>query len=510
MALKISQLTAKGSNLADTDLVEVSVSAGGGAYVSRSITGLQIKNAASAGLTVGTTAITSGTVGRILFEGTGNVLQEEAGLTYTTGALLVGNTTAASKSGVRVWNGTTGNTAGAEFYIGTDNNIYLKTNNANNLYISTPTHNVISLISNQASITRLNVNGASTTPTLSVAAEATTSGSYPFYISGLASTRFTLHNGAGQFGINKPSNTLGANLDVSASGALSTDIVFRIRNSADSGDIFSVMGNGEMYIPQSAFNNQTAIFIANSTVPFLRYSGNGNESLSLGFNTSFANATNYNTIIGSSSSANASSGLCSLLGWSSQVNSIGAICVGSQTRVNGANSIKIGNDGGPSSYGGANSIHLGKTISGNSIDADNVFMTYFNSQSSSTLTRSNGSFGLLGQQAYILGNGTGTFGVETFMGNGGNTLVVSNHTSVPSTNITNSFQLYSNDITAGNAAPHFRTENGAIVKLYQETTGVAAATLVGGGGTTLTDTDTFNGYTIKQVVKALQNLGILA
>lgn len=34
------------------------------------------------GLTVGTTPITSGTVGRVLFEGTGNVLQESAGLFY--------------------------------------------------------------------------------------------------------------------------------------------------------------------------------------------------------------------------------------------------------------------------------------------------------------------------------------------------------------------------------------------------------------------------------------------
>jgi hypothetical protein len=39
---------------------------------------------------------------------------------------------------------------------------------------------------------------------------------------------------------------------------------------------------------------------------------------------------------------------------------------------------------------------------------------------------------------------------------------------------------------------------------------VAAATLVGGGGTTLTDTDTFDGYTLKQIVKALRNIGALA
>jgi hypothetical protein len=46
--------------------------------------------------------------------------------------------------------------------------------------------------------------------------------------------------------------------------------------------------------------------------------------------------------------------------------------------------------------------------------------------------------------------------------------------------------------------------------IAQPTTAVAAATLVGGGGTTLTDTDTFDGYTLKQVVKALRNAGLLA
>lgn len=46
--------------------------------------------------------------------------------------------------------------------------------------------------------------------------------------------------------------------------------------------------------------------------------------------------------------------------------------------------------------------------------------------------------------------------------------------------------------------------------IVQPTTSVGAATLTGGGGTTLTDTDTFDGYTIKQVVKALRNMGILA
>lgn len=46
--------------------------------------------------------------------------------------------------------------------------------------------------------------------------------------------------------------------------------------------------------------------------------------------------------------------------------------------------------------------------------------------------------------------------------------------------------------------------------IVQPTTGVAAATLVSNGGTTLTSTDTFDGYTLLQVVKALRNTGLLA
>jgi len=45
---RISELTAKGSNLQSTDLIEVSVSAGGGAYNTRYITGAQITAAVSA------------------------------------------------------------------------------------------------------------------------------------------------------------------------------------------------------------------------------------------------------------------------------------------------------------------------------------------------------------------------------------------------------------------------------------------------------------------------------
>ena len=306
-------------------------------------------------------------------------------------------------------------------------------------------------------------------------------------------------------------NSPQARLDVRAQGALSTDIAFRVRNSADSADIFSLRGNGEMYIPLAPYNGSRNIFLAETTVSLIKYSGTGNGCVALGHSASFSDATFSNTIIGVSSITGAGVGGGIVLGASSQVNAPNGILIGNSTRVSGSNTIKIGNDGGYATYGGTNTIHLGKTLTNNTpIDPDNVFVTYFDSQVCSTVVRSNGSLGLLGQQSYIATNGTGANGLTTFMGNGGNTLVVKNHPNIPSLNITDAFQMYSNDIVAGNAAPHFRTELGDIIKLYKETTAVAASTLVSNLGVPLTDTDTFDGYTLKQVVKTLKNLGILA
>jgi hypothetical protein len=49
-----------------------------------------------------------------------------------------------------------------------------------------------------------------------------------------------------------------------------------------------------------------------------------------------------------------------------------------------------------------------------------------------------------------------------------NSLLFFNTSGITYTTNTDSFQQYSADITAGNAAPHFRTENGSIIKLYQQ------------------------------------------
>ena len=46
--------------------------------------------------------------------------------------------------------------------------------------------------------------------------------------------------------------------------------------------------------------------------------------------------------------------------------------------------------------------------------------------------------------------------------------------------------------------------------IVQPTTAVGTATFTANSGTTVNDASTFDGYTIKQIVKALRNIGILA
>jgi hypothetical protein len=62
--------------------------------------------------------------------------------------------------------------------------------------------------------------------------------------------------------------------------------------------------------------------------------------------------------------------------------------------------------------------------------------------------------------------------------------------TAPGSSPADAYQQYSADITAGNAAPHFRTENGNVVKLYQQSS----------AGIT----------TVSNLVTILQNLGLLS
>jgi hypothetical protein len=84
---KISALTPKGSSLSATDLLEVSVY-NGSTYDTKSLTGANILS--GSGLTIGTTPISGGASGRVLFEGAGNVLQEDSNLFWDNSSKRLG------------------------------------------------------------------------------------------------------------------------------------------------------------------------------------------------------------------------------------------------------------------------------------------------------------------------------------------------------------------------------------------------------------------------------------
>ncbi len=114
------------------------------------------------------------------------------------------------------------------------------------------------------------------------------------------------------------------------------------------------------------------------------------------------------------------------------------------------------------------------------------------------------------EQARITVAGNLLLGTTTQGTSATKTLVINNGTA-PSGNVTASFQQYSANISgAGTAAPHFRTENGNVIKIYQETTGIAAAAFVANTSAIVDDTATYGGYTMGQVVAALKAQGLLA
>ena len=287
MGVKISQLTPKGSNLASTDLIEIS-EVSGSTYISKSITGQQIMNAASAGLTVGTTAIGSGTDGRVLFQA-GGVLQQDASF----------------------------------FWDNTNKRL-----------------------------------GIGATPSTSVP------------------------------------------LDVRSQGTLSTDVGFRVRNSANTANLFDVQGDGHANVRtrmHCGFSGMTttggALFV---------YAGNNNDYVARIYNTSGVGIYNIRTAgNGSYMEFNNSSGT------------------------------------------------VGLTIKGGTTDC----LTFADSRDIGFGTSTGTKIGFATNQKFAFWNAT---------------------------------------------------------PIVQPTTAVAAATLVGGGGTTITATDTFDGYTLQQIVKALRNTGLLA
>jgi hypothetical protein len=225
----------------------------------------------SSSITVGTTPIASGTVGRILFQGAGNVVGQDSALFWdnTNKRLGVGangnspssvlfvrsntstahdvltlqngfygdhlfrvrdNATASAAStcsvfvGGRLYGGNN-TTSGRDFDLG---GFGLGTSYGEN------SSNAVWL-NNQG-----NIGDLSGSSVISVTSNV--------YVNNQVTKKYKFETVSGHFGIGNV-GTLGARLDVRAQGALSTDIAFRVRNSADSANLFYTQGNGTTGLP---------------------------------------------------------------------------------------------------------------------------------------------------------------------------------------------------------------------------------------------------------------------
>lgn len=176
-------------------------------------------------------------------------------------------------------------------------------------------------------------------------------------------------------------NTPGARLDVRAQGVLSTDIAFRVRNSAGDRDIISIQGNEATKFNVGYYASFEIGLTGNNAPEFtLRTSGRITSRLSSDYDIT----DNY-------------TGSLQLYNYSSVL----------QTTIKA-----VGN-------------------------------SYF-AHATSNIILGGTSAGTSAQRNFVVYNGT-----------------------APSTSPADGFSMYSADIVAGNAAPHFRTEKGSIIKLFQ-------------------------------------------
>lgn len=79
----------------------------------------------------------------------------------------------------------------------------------------------------------------------------------------------------------------------------------------------------------------------------------------------------------------------------------------------------------------------------------------------------------------------------------------------PTSDVGAQFSFYGQEVGLNNTAPHFRTEQGQVIRLYEETTAISAAAFVANTSGIADDSATYGGYTMGQVVAALQSIGLL-
>ena len=380
--------------------------------------------ASIAPITIGTTPITSGVAGRVLFEGAGNVVGQNTNFSYIDNCLNL-----------------------SQYPGGTTRQLYLAGGRSVGMDVAWG--------GTSTTAVRIVNSGDGTNTALLVSSFNGTTNNALYASNG----NITVLNGNIHIG----NHTNAARLDVRAQGALSTDVAFRVRNSANTADLLNVAGNGA--ITGSRIN----LYTDGASQPRAEL-GASNVVSSYGISSILGNSNTINlqsggraNVIGSSNTVSGGTLSVNVIGSGNSGAGSGLVMIGSNNsnHYEKANTVIIGSRiKMPSAGARPYQIKIGTGGNVSTSDIQGSFQLYLNNTDNSDLFLSNKTNLVLSNQTFIAG---GTH----FEVNATNTVTTHNGVA-PTTNILNAFQQYSADIVAGNAAPHFRTENGSIIKLYQQ------------------------------------------
>jgi hypothetical protein len=241
----------------------------------------------------------------------------------------------------------------------------------------------------------------------------------------------------------------GQTLQLIPTGSTSSDVVFNVRNATNSANQFEIRGDANVLMGQNTSGGAVSLFnIRNGASTALSFIYADNNSTSFEVDRFCNIKTNFQSI-----------------------------------NTDATSSLVLGSGTAPSTRNFQQTIASLTAISQGTNDSGFAQSGADTSGNNSIYTNYIGKNWILGGTSQ--GTGTNKLGIYTG--------------TAPSTNLTDGFQIYSSDIIAGKAAPHFRTEDGDIVKLYTHsavttTQGIAnALTTLGllSASTIVSSTDVF-------------------
>jgi hypothetical protein len=235
-------------------------------------TGLWRNNTLSTGLTVGTTAISSGTNGRVLFQN-GGVLQQSSNLFWdnANGRLGVGTSTPANNLDV---NGSA--IIRGAFNILGNGTIVNELRSNGSIFFD--------ITADTTTDYHLRIGATSTVTSLDSRKDLFIQSTNKL-VFGIGSNQDVTLSNSRNLLINTTTDS-GGKVQIVAQGALSTDLAFRVRNSANTGDMLNVKGNGNVQIGVGGISICRIDSANGSLLSNITYQGDGNLTFSTPIRTS--------------------------------------------------------------------------------------------------------------------------------------------------------------------------------------------------------------------------------